>query len=99
MMEIITKDELLHNKRKYFQAIKNGAVFIYPTGRAENASFVLRGPDNYSVTVTLRGLTGAVNIGPLEQEPAAEDELTPADKPLAPLEDLAEEEPSEHASY
>ena len=41
-------------------------MLIYPTGRAENGSFVLQGPDGYFVTVTLRGLTGAVSIGPLE---------------------------------
>jgi len=74
-------------------------VFIYPTGRAENASFVLRGPDNYSVTVTLRGLTGAVNIGPLEQERRVEDELMPVDESLAPLEDLAGEKPSAPTGY
>ncbi len=48
-------------------------VLIYPTGRAENASFVLLGPDGYFVTVTLRGLTGAVSVGPLQhQQRAAE---------------------------
>ena len=41
-------------------------VFFYPTGRAENAVFVLQGPDGYRVTVKLRGLTGAASIGPLE---------------------------------
>ena len=41
-------------------------VFFYPTGRAENAEFVLQGPDGYRITVKLRGLTGAASIGPLE---------------------------------
>ncbi|MFO7906461.1 MAG: prepilin-type N-terminal cleavage/methylation domain-containing protein [Planctomycetota bacterium] len=43
------------------------AALIYPTGRAENASFLLVGPENYMVAVSLRGLTGAVSIGPLKQ--------------------------------
>lgn len=43
------------------------AALIYPTGRAENAAFLLLGPEDYMVTVTLRGLTGAVSIGPLKQ--------------------------------
>lgn len=30
-MHIITKDELEHNKEKYFLRIRNGSVFIYPT--------------------------------------------------------------------
>ncbi len=49
-------------------------VLIYPTGRAENGSFVLLGPEGYSVTVTLRGLTGAVSVGPLEHEVRIVDE-------------------------
>lgn len=40
-------------------------VLFYATGRSENAEFLLQGPDGYSVTVTLRGLTGAVTVGPL----------------------------------
>lgn len=39
-------------------------ILIYPTGRAENASIELAGSKNYSVTITLRGLTGALTIGP-----------------------------------
>ena len=46
-------------------------ILFYPTGRAENADFVLAGPDGYSLTVTLRGLTGAVKIGPLKHTTAA----------------------------
>ena len=44
-------------------------VFFYPTGRAENAEFVLQGPDGYRVAVRLRGLTGAASLGPLEHTP------------------------------
>ena len=44
-------------------------VFFYPTGRAENAEFVLQGPDGYRVAVRLRGLTGAAALGPLEHAP------------------------------
>jgi prepilin-type N-terminal cleavage/methylation domain-containing protein len=43
-------------------------VLLYPTGRAENASFVLLSPEGFSATVTLRGLTGALNIGPVKRE-------------------------------
>ena len=46
-------------------------VLIYPTGRAENGSFVLLGPKGYFLTVTLRGLTGAVSVGPLQHQPRA----------------------------
>ena len=42
-------------------------VLFYPTGRAENAEFVLLGPDGYSVVVKLRGLTGGVEIGPVRK--------------------------------
>jgi type II secretion system protein H len=45
-------------------------VFFYPTGRAENAEFVLLGPNELRLTVKLRGLTGAATIGPLEHPPA-----------------------------
>ena len=48
-------------------------TMIYPTGRAENAEFVLSGLDGYSVTVTLRGLTGAVSIGSLIRDQRGED--------------------------
>lgn len=41
------------------------AALIYPTGRADNTTFLLLDPKNYMVTITLRGLTGAVSIGPL----------------------------------
>lgn len=41
-------------------------VFFYPTGRAENAEFVLLGPNEFRLTVKLRGLTGAASIGALE---------------------------------
>jgi len=41
-------------------------LFFYPTGRTDNAEFVLQGPDGYRVTVRVRGLTGAASIGPLE---------------------------------
>ncbi|MFW6170898.1 MAG: prepilin-type N-terminal cleavage/methylation domain-containing protein [Planctomycetota bacterium] len=51
------------------------AALIYPTGRADNTSFLLLDPKNYMVTITLRGLTGAVSIGPLRQRfPAQEGE-------------------------
>jgi prepilin-type N-terminal cleavage/methylation domain-containing protein len=46
-------------------------VFFYPTGRAENAQWLLQGPDRYRLTVTLRGLTGAASIGPLERAPGS----------------------------
>ena len=44
-------------------------ILFYPTGRAENARFLLRGPDGYRVTVTLRGLTGAVSAGTATRPP------------------------------
>jgi hypothetical protein len=47
-------------------------VMFYPTGRAENATFLLQGPDGYSVAVTLRGLTGAVTIGELTKPEEAD---------------------------
>jgi prepilin-type N-terminal cleavage/methylation domain-containing protein len=46
-------------------------ILFYPTGRAENARFLLRGPDGYRVTVTLRGLTGAVSAGTATRPPDA----------------------------
>ncbi len=63
-------------------------ILVYPTGRAENAQFVLLGPDGYRVTVTLRGLTGAVTIGPLAHELRTTDEAAgqemPATEPAPP---------------
>jgi prepilin-type N-terminal cleavage/methylation domain-containing protein len=44
-------------------------VFFYPTGRAENAEFVLQGPDGLRAAVRLRGLTGAAALGPWEHAP------------------------------
>jgi prepilin-type N-terminal cleavage/methylation domain-containing protein len=41
-------------------------VFFYPDGRAENAEMVLVGPEEYRMTVRVRGLTGAASLGPLE---------------------------------
>lgn len=41
-------------------------VFFYPNGRAENAELVLVGPDEYRLTVRVRGLTGAASLGPPE---------------------------------
>jgi type II secretion system protein H len=70
--------EMLEDERKETEKVKplidnekaeqafSTPVFFYPTGRAENAAFVLQGPDGYRVTVKLRGLTGAASIGPLE---------------------------------
>jgi hypothetical protein len=43
-------------------------VLLYATGRAENAEIRLSSSDGYRVTVTVRGLTGAVKIGPLEHD-------------------------------
>ncbi len=59
-------------------------VMVYPTGRAENAQFVLRGPDGYSVTVTLRGLTGAVTTGPLVHQRRTTDKPPGEDLPGQP---------------
>ncbi len=39
-------------------------LLFYPSGRAENAEFLLVGPDEYRVRIVLRGLTGAVTIEP-----------------------------------
>ncbi|MHB8862092.1 MAG: pilus assembly FimT family protein [Pirellulaceae bacterium] len=68
-------------------------VFFYPTGRAENAEFVLQGPDGYRISVRLRGLTGAASLGPLEHAPregaAREDSGERPQRP-APSEDLVE---------
>jgi prepilin-type N-terminal cleavage/methylation domain-containing protein len=41
-------------------------VLFYPTGRSDQAEFLLRDPDGYTVIVTLRGVTGAVTIGRVE---------------------------------
>lgn len=71
-------------------------ILIYPTGRAENATFLMEGQDNFSVTVTLRGLTGAVSIGPLEQKRAPDDGAVPAQKSL---DELAEDDANEPLSY
>lgn len=54
-------------------------IRFYPTGRAENAEFLLRGPDEYRVTVTLRGLTGAVSVGPV-QRPLQDRATAPRDR-------------------
>lgn len=42
------------------------AVLFFPTGRTESVKWRLHGSDDYWVTVTLRGMTGAVQIGHLE---------------------------------
>ncbi len=55
-------------------------VLIYPTGRAENAEFTLAGPEGYWLTVTLRGLTGAVSVGALEHEIRTADEFESGDQ-------------------
>jgi type II secretion system protein H len=47
------------------EVVWSAPIFIYPTGRAENAELRLLDPQGYSLTVSVRGLTGAVTIGPL----------------------------------
>ncbi len=62
-------------------------VLIYPTGRSENAAVTLRGTHGYWLTVTIRGLTGAITIGPLEhdlREGNVTDDELPGDEPLPP---------------
>ncbi|MHB8972780.1 MAG: pilus assembly FimT family protein [Pirellulaceae bacterium] len=73
-----TLAEMLQDERQETEEVKpridreeptktfSAPVFFYPTGRAENAEFVLQGPDEYRVTIRLRGLTGAASTGPLE---------------------------------
>ncbi len=60
-------------------------ILFYPTGRAENAQFRLRSPDGYIMTITLRGLTGAVTLAKPERE-------TPAGPRDATGEDVSEPE-------
>ena len=38
-------------------------ILLFPTGRTENAEFLLEGPGGECVTVTLRGLTVALTLG------------------------------------
>ncbi len=77
------------------------AVLFFPTGRTESVRWRLKGPDDYWVTVTLRGMTGSVQIGRLEHPvrtgskaaPGSPDSYEPVewtDKPLnaAPVEPM-----------
>jgi len=77
------------------------AVLFFPTGRTESVRWRLKGPDDYWVTVTLRGMTGSVQIGHLEHPVRAGPEAAPGspdssepvqwtDKPLnaAPVEPM-----------
>jgi prepilin-type N-terminal cleavage/methylation domain-containing protein len=100
-----TLAEMLQDERKETEEVKplidreepdkalSTPVFFYPTGRAENAEFVLQGPDGYRVTIRLRGLTGAASTGPLEHTlrtgVAGEDSRKLSDRP-APPEDRME---------
>ena len=73
-------------------------VFFYPTGRAENAEFVLLGPDEYRITVKLRGLTGAASLGRLQhplRRSGATDESGKEPDRAEPLEEFIEPDVSD----
>ena len=73
-------------------------VLVYPTGRAENATLVLKGTHGDSLTVTIRGLTGAISIGELTHDVrVAEEQAMPDesgqdqfDEPLDTWDELGE---------
>ncbi len=44
-------------------------VYFYPDGRSSSATWRLLADDGYTLTVTLRGLTGSVRVGPIRNRP------------------------------
>jgi hypothetical protein len=65
-------------------------VFFFPTGRAENAEFVLEDPQGFRVIVTLRGLTGAAAAGAAERTRESRDEQGRAERTAGESADVEE---------